>query len=77
MILHTIIPLEKIMDKIKYPGKKLTTVNINGTVLEGERNGDYFKIHRIISSDPYDYLNKSISPGNCIKNCNENITEKH
>lgn len=77
MILHTIIPLEKIMDKIKYPGKRLTTMNINGTLLEGEKNGDYFKIHRVISSDPNDYLDKSVTPGNCIKNRTDHIAKKY
>lgn len=70
MILHTVIPLEKIMEKIKYPGKKLTTMNINGVILEGEKNGDYFKIHRVISSDPNAYMNRNISPGMYIKNTN-------
>lgn len=68
MILHTIMPIEKIMEKIKYPRKKLITMNINGVILEGEKNGDYFKIHRVISSNPNDYMNKNFSPGKCIKN---------
>ncbi len=59
-MLHTIIPHEMVFGK-EYRnklGKRLTTLNINGVLLEGERNGDYFKVHRVISSNPNVYLNR-------------------
>lgn len=67
-MLHTIVPLELIQG-LKLPKKRKPTefMTINGVLLEGERNGDYFKITRVISSDPNSYMNKNISPGNVLK----------
>lgn len=67
-MLYTIVPWELIQG-LKSAKKKRSTdfMTINGVLLEGERNGDYFKIHRVISSDPSSYMNKNIYPGSVIK----------
>lgn len=67
-MLYTIMPPELIIKHFALRKKKSHEImNINGVILEGERNGDYFKIHRVISSDPNTYLNTNISPGNVLK----------
>ena len=67
-MLYTIMPPELIIKRFALKKKKsLEIMNINGVILEGERTGDYFKIHRVISSDPNAYLNTNISPGSVLK----------
>ena len=67
-MLYTIVPWELIQGlRLTKKQKSTDFMRINGVLLEGERNGDYFKIHRVISSDPSSYMNKNIYPGSVIK----------
>jgi hypothetical protein len=68
-MIYSIMPLEIILknDDLKVDGLS-EIIELEGIKLEikGNENGQYI-INRIISSDPFDYLNPKFQPGNTIE----------
>ncbi|MEK3886917.1 YlzJ-like family protein [Bacillus sp. FSL K6-3431] len=66
MILHTIIPAELIFPEKQENFSKQITLTRNGVPMIVEQSGHMYKIVRIMSSDPADYLNGDLHPGTII-----------
>ena len=68
MILHTIIPVEKVFENIENADKYLKEI-----IYEGERleviplSDDSYCVQRIISTDPQSFFNEKLQPGSIIK----------
>ncbi|MBS4207564.1 YlzJ-like family protein [Bacillus sp. FJAT-50079] len=71
MILHTIVPLELIFPNESDRFAEQKAVMRNGIPMIVEQNGDMYKVVRIMSSNPTDFLRNDLSPGSYIP-----ITEK-
>lgn len=66
-MMYSIVPND-IIFKTEDKSIKLEEVSFKGAIILGVRQKDNsFLINRIISSDPKFYLDKALSPGNCIK----------
>lgn len=65
MIIHSVAPLSALLYNSENPEMKC--VPYKGGYLEGTNSMDGFLVSRIISTNPADYLDKSVYPGACIK----------
>lgn len=61
MILHTIVPYEKIFETNDIPPTEY--VNIRGGFAQLDTTGGKRRITRIISTDPSVYLDSTLAPG--------------
>lgn len=67
MLLYTPIPVEQVLEGIDKK-RDYKEIDIDGVKLLVEPLGlDKAKIIRIVSSNPKDYLNPKISPGNILE----------
>lgn len=68
MILHTIVPLDIVLQGIEDYQPSYSEVEIAGVKMLVEQTGlDQGRIVRILSTNPEDYLNSSLQPGRIIK----------
>lgn len=69
MFMHTIVPIDIVFDGLdKLNQIQYNVVNYKGVKMEVQHiKNDEYKIVRLISSDPNDYLNKMLNPGEVIK----------
>ncbi len=63
MIHHTILPQELIFPPIEQTEGKQVECTWNGIPLLVEENGQTYKVVRVISSNPNDFLKSEIQPG--------------
>lgn len=66
MIHHTIIPPELIFPEQLESFTDQVQLMHNGIPMVVEQSGNMYKIVRIMSSDPADYLNSELHPGSYI-----------
>ncbi|MCM3110094.1 YlzJ-like family protein [Lederbergia lenta] len=66
MIHHTIIPPELIFPEQLESFSDQVSLTRNGVPMVVEQSGNMYKIVRIMSSDPADYLNSELHPGSYI-----------
>lgn len=66
MCLYTIVP-EELIFKQEIEKTELREINYSGAQLLVKLKGDSYEVERVISTDPADFLNNSISPGSIIK----------
>jgi len=67
MILHTVSPLEKVLEGYEKGGAEQIEMHYQGKTLIVEPV-DYYtgKLVRIISANPHDYLHPQLQPGSLI-----------
>ncbi len=65
---YSIYPLENIMET-KEKDIELYQLKMNQSLslLVEKKTAETYSVHQVISSDPADYLNKKIQPGNILK----------
>ncbi|MBM7644404.1 hypothetical protein JOD45_000597 [Scopulibacillus daqui] len=64
MILHTICPLEDVLEQENKKNDKKLTMEINGVKLIVEESGvNEYEIIQLISSDPQHFLDTRYQPG--------------
>ncbi|MDQ0175756.1 YlzJ-like family protein [Bacillus chungangensis] len=63
MILHTTIPQELIFPQESNMFTQQTTVEVNGISLIVEQEENRYRIIRLLSSNPNDYLRSELLPG--------------
>lgn len=67
MILYTPLPVEDVLAGFEKEAPELIELSMYGTKLLLEQTGlTEGKIHRIISTEPQDYLRPELQPGNII-----------
>ncbi len=66
MILHTIVPPEQIFPEQPEVFTQQISLTRNGIPMIVEQSGQMYKIIRIMSSDPDDYLKSELGPGSYI-----------
>ncbi len=66
MILHTILPPEMIFPNDYQYGAKQKLITRNGVPLIVEQTGTMYKVVRVMSSNPQDYIRSDIYPGTFI-----------
>ncbi|MBS4172577.1 YlzJ-like family protein [Bacillus sp. FJAT-49736] len=66
MILHTTVPLELIFPTELSEYEKQEYITYNGIPMIVEAMGEEKRVIRILSTNPEDYLNNSIMPGQMI-----------
>ncbi|MCR2820661.1 YlzJ-like family protein [Lederbergia panacisoli] len=66
MILHTIVPPELIFQNNEDIFSGQIPITRNGIPMIVEQDGQVYKVIRIMSSNPADYLNAELSPGTSI-----------
>ncbi|MBS4199014.1 YlzJ-like family protein [Bacillus sp. FJAT-49732] len=66
MILHTIVPPELIFQYSEDAFSSQTPITRNGIPMIVEQSGQMYKVIRIMSSNPDDYLKAEYSPGTYI-----------
>ncbi len=71
MILYTIYDPNMIFKSLNSNAKQNSTsyteLNINGTMLEVSQTDKDYRVERIISTNPSDFLNPRFQPGSIIK----------
>jgi hypothetical protein len=63
VILYTTVPEEFIFQTDPSEFTKQKTIQYNGVPLLVEQEEQYYRIIRILSSDPADYLSENLMPG--------------
>ncbi|MBW8348927.1 YlzJ-like family protein [Bacillus sp. IITD106] len=63
MILHTIVPPELIFQENDEVYSGQIPISRNGIPMIVEQSGHMYRVIRIMSSDPADYLKAELSPG--------------
>lgn len=66
MILHTIIPPELIFPDQPESYQNQQLISRNGVPLIVEQSGNMYKVIRVMSSDPADFLRNDLYPGSLI-----------
>ncbi|HZG72938.1 MAG TPA: YlzJ-like family protein [Chondromyces sp.] len=66
MILHTTVPYELVFPQEAQMSDMRQTISWQGVEVLVERSGQQMKIIRVLSTNPYDYLNESLLPGQMI-----------
>ncbi|WP_216827933.1 YlzJ-like family protein [Alkalihalobacterium elongatum] len=67
MILYTMLPEEMIFPQDESNYAKQQTIPVDGGMLVVEDIGEsQYKVVRLISSDPHQYLNENYAPGRII-----------
>ncbi|TNJ66168.1 hypothetical protein FE784_10835 [Paenibacillus hemerocallicola] len=68
MILYTQVPIETVLDGMDNPPPATTEITVNGVLMQVEATSSYQgKIVRLLSPDPFHYLNPSYAPGQLIE----------
>ena len=65
MIIHSVTPHEQLIHKTQQQQKEY--IPYRSGYLEGENQIEGFIVSRVISTDPKDFLNISITPGKMLK----------
>ncbi|WP_058485209.1 YlzJ-like family protein [Defluviitalea phaphyphila] len=72
-MIYSIIPNDVIFRDLKYEKNyEREEIEYKGCILQVSSYDNGYKIQRIISTNPIDYLNKEIQPGNVIYLNNRN-----
>lgn len=67
MILYTLIPLEQVFTGSESSMPEMTTMQYKSRTVMGYRQEDgRYQLARIITTDPQDYLNPKLQPGQYI-----------
>lgn len=66
MILYTMVPEQMIFPQEDTTNKQLTVNIKEGQLIVEQVSEQEFKVVRLISSDPYAYLNENYMPGKMI-----------
>lgn len=67
MILYTMMPQELIFPEDANVWNKIEMLNVKGVPVLAEQLDEGYRITRILSSNPFDYLNPELAPGNVIR----------
>ncbi|WP_018660165.1 YlzJ-like family protein [Heyndrickxia acidiproducens] len=66
MILYTLMPQELIFPEDPAVYSKFEAVQYQGVPILAEQMEEGYRIVRILSSNPYDFLHPDLAPGNVI-----------
>lgn len=66
MILYTTIPNELIYQVDQNEYTKYKTMMYNGIPIQVEQMENSYRVIRVLSSNPYDFMNNDITPGQLI-----------
>ncbi|MDQ0214242.1 hypothetical protein J2S13_000638 [Oikeobacillus pervagus] len=66
MILHTTVPQELIFPPDHKQFQNIQTIHWQGIPLIVEQQADQYRVVRVLSTNPADFLNEGIGPGQLI-----------